>query len=71
MEAEQRQLLAEPPVIAPAGLFESREMLFERRAVGERGSVDALQHRIALVAAPVGAGNVRQLDGPSMPVDGT
>ena len=32
----------------------------------ERGAVDALQHRVVLVAAPVGAGDAHQLDRPDL-----
>ena len=38
-------------------------MLFERCLARERRTVDALQHRVALVAAPVGAGHAGELDG--------
>ena len=35
--------------------------------VGEGGAVDALQHLVALVAEPVGAGDVRELEGLDLP----
>src|SRR5581483_6277678 len=59
---EQVELLAESPVVAPLGLHEAREVRLEVRAGGPRGAVHALEHRPALVAAPVCAGDLEQLE---------
>ena len=44
-------------------LFEAFEVLGELLLGREGGPVDALQHRVRLVAAPVGARGVGQLEG--------
>ena len=48
-------------MVALLGLFEHDEIGVEFGLRGERRAVDALQHRVVLVAAPVRAGDVRQL----------
>ena len=50
-------------MIALAGLVEQALVLFEVGLLEERGAVDAAQHRPALVAAPVRAGDRGQLEG--------
>ena len=63
MEHEEIELFAELAVVALLRFFEQPEVLDERFFRGERGAVDALEHRVALVAAPVRAGHAGQLDG--------
>ena len=56
------ELPAEPPVIAALRFLQHVEMLLERFLRLPRGAVDALQHRVVLVAAPVGPGDAHQLE---------
>ena len=55
------ELLAELPVVALLRLFEPLEMRAQRLRRWERRAVDALQHRVTLVASPVRPSNTRQL----------
>ena len=59
---KQVELAAEPAMVAAFGLFEPEEILVELLLVGPGGAVDALQLRVARVAAPIGAGHVHQLE---------
>ena len=61
-EAEQVELGGELAVIALLGLLETMQVLGERGLALPRRAVDALQHRALLVAAPVGAGDLHQLE---------
>ena len=61
---EEAELGAEPPMIAPAALFEARQVRVELRLVVPSGPVDPLEHRPVLVAPPVGSGHARQLECP-------
>ena len=63
-EREQVELGPEPSVIALGRLLQLVQVLLEVGVTRPRRSVDALQHRIALVAPPVGAGDPRQLEVP-------
>src|SRR5205823_7770233 len=56
-------LLAELAVVARARLVELLEVILQLFLVGPRGAVDALQHGVALVAAPVRARHREQLEG--------
>jgi hypothetical protein len=58
---EELELGAHAAVIAAARLLDPREVEVELLLRGERGAVDALQHRLALVAAPIRAGRFEQL----------
>ena len=49
-------------MVAPLGLLEPREVRVELRLRGERRAVHALQLRVALVAAPVGARERQHLE---------
>ena len=60
---EELELGAEAAVIAAAGLLEPRAVLVELLAGREGRAVDALEHRIALVAAPIRARALEQREG--------
>ncbi len=62
-EGEQLEVLAQLAVVALLGLLHHLEVLVEQRLLGERDAVDAGEHLVLLVAAPVGAGHRRQFDG--------
>src|SRR6187401_3562419 len=62
MEREEVELAAELAVIPLLGLFHAPQVLVERLLGVPRGAVDALEHRARLVAAPVGAGGVEELE---------
>ena len=62
-EVEQVELTAQPAVVAEACLLDPFQVLVQRRLVEEGGSVDAGQHRVVGVPAPVGAGRGQQLEG--------
>ena len=61
-EAEQVELGGELAVVALLGLGELVEVGLQRRVGLPRRAVDALQHRALLVAPPVGAGDLLQLE---------
>ncbi len=50
-------------MVAAPGLLDARQVLVELLLRGEGDAVDALQHRVALVATPVGARGLQQLEG--------
>ena len=62
LEVEQVHDPAEPPVVALLGLLEHREVLPELLRVRPGRAVDALQHLVVRVAAPVGARHVGELE---------
>ena len=55
LEMEQVHLAAELAVVALLGLFDLLEIGVELLLLGEGGAVDAGQHRVVAVAAPIGA----------------
>ncbi len=61
-EVEEVELRAEPPVIAAASVLEVLDVGVEIGLRVEGGAVDAGQLLVVLVATPVGAGEVRQLE---------
>ncbi len=63
LEVEEVHLAADPAMIAPRRLLEHGEIGLELLAVPETDPVDALEHLVAAVAAPVGAGHLHQLEG--------
>src|SRR5712671_3568314 len=67
MEMEEIQLLAELAVVALARFLLLLEPGVQLLLVEEGGPVDALELRIAVIAAPVGAGDVEQLDDADLP----
>ena len=62
LDVEQPELAPEPAVVAALGLLEAVEMRPELLLVAPRGAVDALQHLVARIAAPVGAGDLEELE---------
>ena len=63
VKEEDLQLLAQLAVIALLGLFQLQQVVLELLGVLPGRAVDALQHLVVLVAAPVGARHRHQLDG--------
>jgi hypothetical protein len=63
LQVEQLHLAAKLAVVALGGLFQHRQMRLQVVAVAERHAVDALQHRAAGIAQPVGPGHMGQLEG--------
>ena len=61
-EAEEIELGGEPAMVALLGLGELLEVGLQRRLGLPGRAVDALQHRALLVAPPVGAGDLLQLE---------
>ena len=61
-EREQIELDAELAVVALLGFFEAMQVGGEGLVVLPRRAVDALQHRLRLVAPPVRAGDLLQLE---------
>ena len=62
LEVEQVHLLPDLAVVALAGLFEPHKIGVELLLVEPGCPVDAAEHRVLGVAAPIGAGNPRQLE---------
>ncbi len=63
VEREEIQLAPQRPVVALLGFFQPLQMLVELRLRGERRPVHALELRVALVTAPVGARERQDLEG--------
>ena len=63
LEMKQVELTAEAAVIALLGFFHLLEVSVELFLLGKRSAVDAGEHRIVGVAAPIGAGYLHQLEG--------
>ena len=63
---EQVELLADPTVIALLRLLHALQVLLELLLVRPGGAVYALQHLVAGIAAPVGAGQLGQLERPEL-----
>ena len=63
LEMEEVHLAAELSVVALLGLLQHVQVMVELRLVGPGGAVDARQHRVVGVAAPIGAGHLHQLEG--------
>ena len=49
-------------MIAPLRLFQEGQILFQRLCIKEGGAIDALEHRVAFISAPVGPRNARELE---------
>ena len=69
-EREQAELLAELAVVALLGLFDAGQIRIELLLLREAGAVNALEHLAVAVAAPVGAGDARELDGIALDATG-
>ena len=69
-EREQAELLAKLAVVTLFGLFDAGQIRVELLLLREAGAVDALEHLAAAVAAPVGAGDARELDGVALDAAG-
>ena len=65
-EAEQVELHAELAVVALGRLLEAVEVRLERLLRVPRRAVDALELRVALLAAPVGARDPHELEVPEV-----
>ena len=63
LEMEQVHLAAEPAMVALLRLLELLEIGVELLLLGEGGAVDAGEHRVLGVAAPIGARHLHQLEG--------
>ena len=63
LDVEEVHGLAQLAVIALLGFLDALQIGFEIGFRGPRGAVDALQLGVVLVAAPVGAGQLGQLEG--------
>ncbi len=63
LEVEEVHLAAEPAMVALLRLLQHVEIGVELLLGVPGGAVDARQHRVARVAAPIGAGHLHQLEG--------
>ncbi len=63
LEMKQIHLAAEPAMIAPLGLLDLLEITGKLILVGPGGAVDAGEHRVLGIAAPIGARDLHQLEG--------
>ncbi len=63
VEAEEVEVAADAAVVALAGQLERLEVRRQLFLAREGGAVDAREHRVLLVAAPVGAGQAGELEG--------
>ena len=63
LQVEQVELAADAAMVALLGFFEPVQVLIQLLLVGPGGAVDALEHLVARIAAPVGAGHLRELEG--------
>ena len=62
LEVEQVHLLADAAVVAPVRLLQHMEVGVEFLLVAPRGAVDARQHGVPMIAAPIRAGDLHQLE---------
>ncbi len=62
LHVEQVVLLAQAAMVALLGLFQHVQVGVEVFLLGPGGAVDALQLLVAVVATPVGAGHLHQLE---------
>ena len=63
LEVEQVEFAAEPAVVALLRFLDLLEIEVEVVLLGEGGAIDARQHLVVAVAAPIGAGHLHQLEG--------
>ena len=62
LRVEQAEVAADAAVVALLRFLEAGEIRLQRLLVRPRGAVDALEHRVLRVAAPVGARDLHQLE---------
>ena len=62
LEVEQVHLLPELAMIAPGSFLQPGQVGVQLLLVQPAGAVDAAQHRVGLVTAPIGARDARQLE---------
>src|SRR6266581_1011188 len=62
LKVEKIQLRAQPPVIALLRLLDHAQVLFLLLLLGPGGPVDPLQHLVLGISAPVGTGDLRELE---------
>ncbi len=62
LEVKQIELAAQLAVVALLGLLDLLQIRIEVFLLGERRAVDARQHRVVAVAAPISAGHLHQLE---------
>jgi hypothetical protein len=62
LQVEEVELAAKPPVVALLGFLDAGEVGLEVLLRRPRGAVDALEHLVLRVAAPVRAGDLHQLE---------
>ena len=67
LEVEEVHLLAELAMVAALGFLEPIEIRLELLRVGPRSAVDALQHLVVRVAAPIGARELHELEARAEP----
>ena len=67
---EQVHLPAEPPVVALLRLLQLVQVGLQLLLVAPCGAVDALEHGVAVIAAPIGAGDLHQLEALADPAGG-
>jgi hypothetical protein len=63
LEVEQVHLLPDAAMVALGGFLQPRQVRVELLLVEPARPVDPAEHRVLLIAAPVGTGNARQLEG--------
>ena len=62
LKMEQVHVLTDAPVIALGGFLEPDKVRVELLLVQPAGAVDAAQHRVILIAAPISARHARELE---------
>src|SRR5690606_9863108 len=62
LHVEEIERAAELAVVALLGFLQTGQVRLEALLVGPSRSVDALEHLVARVPAPIGAGELRQLE---------
>ncbi len=62
LDVEEVHRLAELAVIALLGLLDALDVRLELLFVGPGRAVDALKLRVAMIAAPIGAGELREFE---------
>src|SRR5690554_2895115 len=63
VKGDEIELAAELSMIALLRFFSLREIGSQRFRIGEGRTVDALKHRVTLIAAPIRARAMRELEG--------